>query len=150
MLRTLTTLLAVLVLALAGCGGDDDGGGGSESAATSTPTAESTPEATPEETPEDSEGGGGGGTVEVASPEDGGLVFEPDTLTAPAGEIEITYDNPSPVPHAFAIDGQDVETEEVTGGTATVTADLEPGEYTFYCPVGSHRAAGMEGTLTVE
>src|SRR5688572_2303703 len=118
MLRTLTTLLAVLVLALAGCGGDDDENGGSGSAATATPTTESTPEATPEETPEDTGGSSGGGeTVEVASPEDGGLVFEPDALTAQAGEIEITYDNPSTVPHAFAIDGQDAATEEVTGGS---------------------------------
>jgi plastocyanin len=154
MLRTLTTLLAVLVLALAGCGGDDDESGGSGSAATptATATAESTPEATPEETPADDGGGGAGegDSIEVASPEDGGLVFEPDTLTAQAGEIEITYDNPATVPHAFAIDGQDVETETITGSTATVTANLEPGEYTFFCPVDGHRAAGMEGTLTVE
>jgi uncharacterized cupredoxin-like copper-binding protein len=27
--------------------------------------------------------------------------------------------------------------------------DLKPGKYTFYCPVGDHRAEGMEGTLTV-
>ena len=26
---------------------------------------------------------------------------------------------------------------------------IKPGEYTFYCPVGDHRAQGMEGKLTV-
>jgi plastocyanin len=142
MLRTLTTLLAVLVLALAGCGGDDDEGGG-ESAATSTPTATAT---------EDSGGGGGGGegTVKVAAPEDGSLAFEPSELTASAGEIEFEFDNPSTVPHAFEIEDQDVQTDEITGDSATVTANLDAGEYTFFCPVVGHREAGMEGTLTVE
>jgi plastocyanin len=35
------------------------------------------------------------------------------------------------------------------GGVSTVTADLEPGEYEYYCPVGNHEAEGMTGTLTV-
>jgi len=35
------------------------------------------------------------------------------------------------------------------GGASTVTADLKPGTYTFYCPVPGHEAAGMKGTLTV-
>ena len=145
MLRTLTTLLAVLALALAACGGDDDGGGG-DAAATSTPT----PTATSEDSGGGGGGGGGGGSIEVAAPEDGSLVFEPDQLTASAGEIEVEFDNPSTVPHAFAIDGQDTETAEITGDSATAGYDLEAGEYTFYCPVAGHREAGMEGTLTVE
>ena len=55
-------------------------------------------------------------------------------------------------PHAVAIEGNGVsESGEVVsrGGTSTVTADLEPGKYAFYCPVGDHREEGMEGTLTV-
>jgi uncharacterized cupredoxin-like copper-binding protein len=35
------------------------------------------------------------------------------------------------------------------GGKSTVTVDLKPGKYTFYCPVPGHRQAGMQGTLTV-
>ena len=38
----------------------------------------------------------------------------------------------------------------MTGGKASVTADLEAGTYEFYCPVGNHKDGGMEGTLTVE
>ena len=30
-----------------------------------------------------------------------------------------------------------------------MTAELEAGEYEYYCPVGSHRQS-MSGTLTVE
>jgi uncharacterized cupredoxin-like copper-binding protein len=35
------------------------------------------------------------------------------------------------------------------GGQSTVSLDLDTGTYEFYCSVGSHREAGMEGTLTV-
>ena len=31
-----------------------------------------------------------------------------------------------------------------------LTVDLKPGDVQFYCPVGDHRAAGMEGKLTVK
>jgi plastocyanin len=145
MLRILMTLLAVLALAVAGCGGDDDENGGG-SAATSTPTA----------TPTEASGGGGGGdggggeTLQLAAPQDGGLVFEPDTLTAKAGKVTIDFDNPSSVPHAVAIDDVDGESDEVTAAKTSLTVDLKPGDYTFYCPVPGHREAGMEGKLTVE
>lgn len=92
--------------------------------------------------------------VELTSPADGSLVFEPDSLQAPAGVVEIAYTNPSPVPHNVAIEGDGAAltgSETVTGGdTATASAELEPGEYVFYCAIPGHREAGMEGTLTVD
>ena len=59
-------------------------------------------------------------------------------------------DNPSDVPHAVALEGVDAAGETVgKGGVSQFTVDLEPGEYVYFCPVGNHQAAGMEGTLTV-
>ncbi len=115
-------VLLLTVLAVAGCGGGDEGGGG---------------------------GGGGGGTIALASPQDGSLKFDKTELTAKAGEVTIDYDNPSDTPHAVEIEGEG-SSETVTGAKTSVTADLDAGTYTFFCPVGNHRDGGMEGTLTVE
>jgi plastocyanin len=127
MTRTLATLATVLALALAGCGGDDEsssGSGGSEPSS------------------------GGGQTIALAAPEDGSLKFDKAELRAKAGTVTIDFDNPSSVPHAVEIEGQKSET--VTGAETSVTADLQPGEYEYFCPVGTHASQGMEGTLTVE
>jgi plastocyanin len=147
MRRTLIAL-ALASAVFAGCGGDDDE---PESAATPTPTETAT------EAPASSDGGGGGGgggeTLAFSAPEDGSLKFDQGDMTAKAGKVTVTFDNPSSVPHAVEIEGNGVEevTETVTGAEAPpIEVDLEPGTYTFYCPVGGHEAAGMKGTLTVE
>jgi plastocyanin len=102
----------------------------------------------------ESASGGAGAKVELSSPEDGSLVFEPDTVEATAGEVTIEYTNPSQVPHDVAIeaDGETIaQGDQVTGGeTSVASAELEPGEYVFYCTVPGHREGGMEGTLTVK
>jgi plastocyanin len=131
MTRSLATFAAALVLALAGCGGDDEssssGGGGG--------------------------GGGGGEQIALAAPEDGSLKFDKTELEAKAGTVTINFDNESDsTPHAVQIQGNGVDetSETVTGAKTSVTADLEAGEYEFFCPVGSHASQGMEGTLTVK
>ena len=60
-------------------------------------------------------------------------------------------DNPSDIPHNVVIDAPDAKAGETVGkGEKSVaSADLQAGEYTYYCAVGNHRSAGMEGKLTV-
>jgi plastocyanin len=135
----LALLLSAGVLLAAGCGDDEDEGGGG---------AASTPEAT-----EDSSGGGGGGEALTLTADPGGSIsWEPGELSAPAGSVTIKLVNESDTPHAVEVEGNGVEeeTETITGGETELSVDLEPGEYTYYCPVGQHRQNGMEGTLTVE
>ena len=78
-----------------------------------------------------------GGDLALTSPDAGDLIFDPEALEAEAGEVVLTYTNPSEVPHNVAIegDGEDLaQSETVTGGeSADATAELEPGEYVFYC-----------------
>ena len=136
MTRTIATLATVLLVALAGCGGNEskpNAGSNKSGGATATPAA-------------------GGETLRLAAPADGSLKFDKTKLQGKAGTVTIDFDNPSSTPHGVVIEGNGVEeaSDTVTSSKTSVTADLKAGTYTFYCPVGGHRAAGMEGTLTVK
>ena len=143
-MRRITWILALLlsagVLVAAGCGDDEDEGGGGGAAAT------------PEATEEPADTGGGGEALTLTADPGGSISWEPNELSAPAGTVTITLVNESDTPHAVEVEGNGVEeeSETITGSETDLTVDLEPGEYTFYCPVGQHRQNGMEGTLTVE
>ena len=93
-------------------------------------------------------------SLDVSSPADGGLVFEPNGLMAKPGNVTITYDNPSPVPHSIAVatsNGNVLgQVQPFTNNSESVQlSNLAPGSYVFYCTVPGHREAGMEGNLTV-
>jgi plastocyanin len=101
---------------------------------------------------EGDEAEGGAGALTLSADPSGDLSFDTDTLDARAGQVTIEMDNPSTVPHNVSVEGRGVNEEGRTvgqGGTSTVTADLQAGEYDFYCSVAGHREGGMEGTLTV-
>jgi plastocyanin len=136
---------AVAALAAAGCGG---GGGSNTSTASSAPAAAST-------TPAPASGGSssGGTQLSLAADPSGSLKFDKSSLSAKAGKVTITMDNPSAIAHGVAIKGNGVNsTGSIVnkGGKSVVTANLKPGTYTFYCPVPGHEQAGMKGTLTVK
>jgi uncharacterized cupredoxin-like copper-binding protein len=93
-----------------------------------------------------------GTTLQLAADPSGNLEFDKTTLEAPAGKVTIVLTNDSSVLHDVAIEGNgvDVKSDEVdNGGTASVSATLEPGTYTFVCTVPGHEEAGMKGTLTI-
>jgi plastocyanin len=116
-------VLLALALGLAACGGGGDEG----------------------------EPSGGGTTLELAADPGGGFSFDKKTLEAPAGTITIHLTNDSSVPHDIGVKGDSVDevSDTVMQGEVSLTVDLEPGTYTFYCSVPGHEAGGMAGTLTV-
>jgi plastocyanin len=131
----LVLLCTLVALVAAGCGGDDE-------SSSTTGTAADT-----------SGGAGGGATLQLAADPGGAPKFDPTTLEAPAGTVMIDFTNDSSNPHNVTIEGNGIEevaSDTVTGESTSVSADLEAGTYTFYCSVDGHRAAGMEGTLTVK
>ena len=144
----LITLAAVAMagFGLAACGGDDSSSSSTTAAAESTSTT-STEAA-------GGGGGGSGGTVAIAADPSGALAFTKTNITAPAGSDTIDFENASSTGHNVEIEdssGEDIaETDTITDGRTSTTADLQPGTYTFYCAVPGHREAGMEGTITVK
>jgi plastocyanin len=136
----LLLVLAAAVLALAACGG----GGGSTSASTTPPAA----------TGGGSTGGGGGGgsTVKITADPSGALKYTESQVEAKAGSVTIDFTNMASVPHNVTIEGNGASggTDTVTGTSTSTTIDLQPGTYTFFCSVDSHRQAGMEGKLVVK
>jgi plastocyanin len=92
--------------------------------------------------------------LELSAPADGTFAFDPSSLEASAGKVEIDFTNPASIEHDVHIeqDGKDVAASDLVsdGDTTKASAKLQPGEYTYYCSVPGHREAGMEGTLTVD
>ncbi len=108
-------------------------------------------------------GGGGGGSsqgyvepkgasTETISIDAQNFSFTPDKITAKPGIATIALTAKSGI-HDLVFDhgaysGFRLEADS-GGGTQKLKIDLKPGKYTFYCTYPGHRAAGMEGTLTV-
>ena len=142
-------LAAVASIALVACGG---------SSSTST-----TPAAPPTTTSANSGGGGGGGgggssassSVKLAA-DPSNLAYDTDSLSAKAGNVTIDFNNPnSSLGHDACVQDSSGKnlgcSKVVTGGPATLDlSNLKSGDYTFYCSVPGHEAAGMKGTLSVQ
>jgi plastocyanin len=94
-----------------------------------------------------------GGKLEIPADPSGGLAYQFGSAEAPPGQLQIDSLNESSVDHDIALEGNGVsEKGEVVknGGTSSLTAEVEAGEYTFFCSVPGHRQGGMEGKLTVK
>jgi uncharacterized cupredoxin-like copper-binding protein len=126
--RPTVLVLALIVgaLALTACGGDDDD--------------DSAP---PASIPADA--------VQVHAAD---IDFPTKEFTAKAGTVTFVYiDQPGVIQHTLEIEGipKSKFYLEINGAgdQAVGTADLQPGTYTIYCDIPGHRAAGMEGKVTV-
>lgn len=101
--------------------------------------------------------GGGSAYVEPTGPPVATLAvsaknfaYTPRELTAPPGIIQVDLTSTQGI-HDFVIEGlPGFLIESSAGTTHSGKVELKQGEYTFYCSLPGHRAAGMEGTLTVK
>ena len=93
------------------------------------------------------------GKLQIDADPTGQLKYLASSATATPGQVTISMTNKSSTPHDIAISGAGVsQVGKIVsgGGISTVSANLKPGKYTFFCTVPGHRAAGMVGTITVK
>jgi plastocyanin len=96
--------------------------------------------------------GGPGGTVKLAA-DPTQIAYVQKSLSSKPGKVTVDFDNPAQISHDVAIaqGSQEIaKSDLITQSKTSVSADLAPGSYDFYCTVPGHREAGMQGTLTVK
>jgi plastocyanin len=127
-----------------------------EEAEAAAPEPEQQAPATPE-APGGGAGAGaaqGGATTLKLAADPSAIAYDTKQLTGKAGQVTIEFDNPSAVSHDVCIDspnGQEIGcSQTISDSSTSLSEDLKPGDYTFFCSVDGHEAAGMKGTLTVE
>ncbi|MEP6953391.1 MAG: plastocyanin/azurin family copper-binding protein [Solirubrobacteraceae bacterium] len=91
-----------------------------------------------------------GGTLEIDADPNGQLAYVTNKAAAPSGKLTVESVNKASIAHNIVIDGKGNGANVQGGGTSKFSADFQPGTYTFYCSLPGHRAAGMEGKLTVK
>lgn len=140
--RAVMAISAVLVLATVAMAVATSGG--SSAKATIAPITQTGREAA---------SGSGTSSLTEEADREGQLRYTTKNLSAKAGKITIDFKNMSPLMHNMTIaQGTTVlaATPTFQGATKTLTLNLKPGTYVFYCSVPGHRQAGMEGKLTVQ
>jgi plastocyanin len=133
----LFVIAAAVAVPVAGCGGGDD----DESTSADTGGAATGAAAT-----------GSSETVDLTAVD---YKFDPSDPALKQGDVTFRLTNDGQTGHSLEIEdvnGQDQELEgEVQPGDSnTLTVNLPPGKYEFYCPVSNHKELGMEGEITVQ
>ncbi|HEX6577917.1 MAG TPA: hypothetical protein VF082_06060 [Jiangellaceae bacterium] len=137
------------VLIFASCG---DGGGENESAPSPSPVdTTTTAPSSPAETTVTAAPTAAATTVTATLTE---FSIELSQQTFASGTYEFVAEEAGEFPHALSIEGPGLDSTstdviEPGGDSQTLTVILEPGTYEIWCPVGNHRAQGMETTITV-
>jgi len=145
-------VLTASLLVLGACGS-------SSSSSNSAPAPASTPSTTPstpaaKAAPVPATPTSSAHPLHLEANSEGQLKYNTTSLSAKAGEVSIDFTNMSPLGHNLTVESASGSvigaTPTFQGATKTLSLQLKPGTYKFFCTVPGHRMAGMEGTLTVK
>ncbi len=143
-----TLTLAIGLLAIAGCGSSS-----STTSSSSTPASQPATQ-TQSSTPSSSSSSSATSSVSLEANAEGQLKYNQTSLTAKAGKVSVDFTNMAQLGHNVTVESSSGTvlgaTPTFQGGSKTLSLNLKPGTYKFFCSVPGHRMAGMEGTLTVQ
>lgn len=147
-------VLALGIALLSGCSGDE--GATDAAASSSAPSSSAATSSAEASTPASSAPASSApaeAESETVAVTEGEMFIELSEDSFNAGTYTFEVTNTGSMRHDFVVEqnGEDVASTDVLqpGESTTLEVDLAPGEYVFYCSVGSHRAAGMEVPVTV-
>jgi uncharacterized cupredoxin-like copper-binding protein len=129
---------AAVAVPIVGCGGSSDDNSTSNAA-----------------TPASTSGGGSsaGSNVDLTATD---FKFDPSDPNVKAGNVSFNLKNDGQVTHSLEIEDvtpghdQELEGDVSPGSSGTLSVNLKPGKYEFYCPIANHKEMGMEGEITVK
>jgi uncharacterized cupredoxin-like copper-binding protein len=142
-LAALLALGAAFAVPIAGCGGSSNNNSTTNASTSSSAAGTGATAAA----------AGAGGTVHLAATE---YKFTPSDATVKSGNVTFDETNDGHITHSLEIEdvtpGHDQEMEGTVapGQSGTLTANLKPGKYEFYCPISNHKMLGMTGEITVK
>ncbi|HEY2632352.1 MAG TPA: plastocyanin/azurin family copper-binding protein [Solirubrobacteraceae bacterium] len=143
--------LAVVAIAIGGCGSSKNSTASTAAPATTTTAPETTSTAATTSTPASSTPAS---ALSLTADPKGELKYNTTSLTAKAGSVAISFTNNAPLQHNVTVESASGATVGATptfqGGSKVLKLNLKPGTYKFFCSVPGHRMAGMEGTLVVK
>jgi plastocyanin len=93
------------------------------------------------------------GTLQIDADPTGQLAYVSNKATGQPGPVTFKMQNKSSVAHDLVVQGPGVQGKtpiEQGGGVGQFKATLKAGSYTYFCSVDGHRAAGMQGKITVK
>lgn len=141
-------LVAALGVVAAGAALTACGGGGSSGTAAASSSVAATPSAGAGASA--AQNGSTGQPVQVSATE---FRLSLATTHFAPGTYTFVMTDDGHATHAIAISGPGADNASSAtsgpGGTASLTVTLHDGSYVLYCPVGNHRALGMQTDLTV-
>lgn len=151
-MRLVTTLVAALALAVAGCGGDDSKDTSASAPASSSETTTEQAASTVTIAGQKVESHGTA-TAESGKPLEVELddnYFQPTVIEGEAGsQVTLELKNEGQAEHNLEIEDQKIDKDVEAGETANVKVKLpDSGELLFYCKY--HRQLGMMGGLKVK